>query len=345
MATIKDVSARAGVSIKTVSRVINNSPEVSEATRQRVQQIITELNYRPSALGKRLVSGRTSTVGVVIPHTAAYVFAHLYFNEVLRGIGEILHQHGLDLLLHLGRDDMAYSDLYRQHRVDGLILLAIPMDDTLHRDLLRSDIPCVFTCRVVERDNPTHWVDSDAAEGIERIVDHLVALGHTRIGMLAGPSTLLLALEQVRGYRQAIERHGLEVDPSLFAIGNFTFDAGRQLAQRILSADDRPTALICGDDMTAVGAIRGASDLGLAVPDDVSVTGFDDVVLAQYISPPLTTVRQNGYAKGRLAAESLIDVMKGDPGIPLQQILLATDLIVRGSTAAPAVRQGEVPMT
>jgi DNA-binding LacI/PurR family transcriptional regulator len=343
MATIKDVSARAGVSIKTVSRVVNNSAEVSEATRSHVQQIIAELNYRPSALGKRLVSGRTNTVGVVIPHTAAYVFAHLYFNEVLRGIGEVLHQHGLDLLLHLGRSDMAYSDLYRQHRVDGLILLAIPTDDTLHRDLLGSEIPCVFTCRVVEDNNPTHWVDSDAATGIELVVDHLVSLGHRRIGMLAGPANLTLAREQVRGFRRALDRHELTLDPGWVETGDFSFDAGRRLSKTMLASRLRPTALVCGDDMTAVGAVRGADDIGLRVPADVSVTGFDDVILARYITPPLTTVRQNGYEKGRRAAEILVSVVLGsERGSPRQE-LLPTELVVRESTAA-AMTDGALPI-
>jgi LacI family transcriptional regulator len=332
VATIKDVSVQAQVSIKTVSRVVNGSAEVSEATRQRVLQVISDLGYRPSLLAKSLVTGKTNTVGVVIPHTAAYVFAHLYFNQVLRGIGEVLEQHRLDLLLHLGRKDMNYAELYHQQRVDGLILLAIPLDDPLHHELLDGRVPAVFTCRVRENDNPTNWVDSDAAGGIEQVVDHLQSLGHREIGFLSGPDNLVLARLQREGFRHALRASGLQLNPEWVRIGEYSFESGRRLAIDVMGFDRRPTALVCGDDMTAVGAIRGVQSLGNQVPTDVSITGFDDVVLAGYTVPALTTVRQDGYQKGRIAAETLIEIMNGSGPDPPRQIVLATELIVRDSS-------------
>ena len=336
MATIKDVSARAGVSIKTVSRVVNGNAEVAPATRLRVQQAIHELDYRPSVLAKRLVSGKTSTVGVVIPHSAGYVFSHLYFNDVLRGVGEILGRHGLDLLLHLGRDDLPYAELFRQHRVDGLILLSIPVDDTLHHDLLDSEAPCVFTCRISVTDNPTHWVDADAETGMEQAVDHLVALGHRHIGFLAGPHNFVLARFQESGFRKAMKKHGLTVNDRWIQVGtdDYSFEAGQRMASELMSRHPRPTAVACRDDMTAIGAIRAIESLGLRVPGDVSIIGFDDVVLARYITPALTTVRQDGYQKGRVAASTLVEVMNGSIREHPRQVVLDTELIIRDSTGA-----------
>ncbi len=345
VATIKDVSLQAKVSIKTVSRVINGSAEVSEETRRRVLQVIGELEFRPSMLAKNLVTGKTNTVGVVIPHTANYVFAHLYFNEVLRGIGDVLEIHGFDVLLHLGRQDMQYSELYRQQRVDGLILLSIPVDDPLHLDLINSRAPCVFTCRVLEFDNPTHWVDCDGAAGIERAVTHLVSLGHRRIGFLSGPQNLVLGRLQMSGFRSSLSRHGLSGNEDWIRVGDYSFEAGQQLAIELMTSDERPTALICGDDMTAIGAIRGVESLGLSVPRAVSIVGFDDVILAKYTSPALTTVRQDGYQKGRIAAETLVEVMKGEIVDKPRQILLDTELVIRDSSGPAPEFSGELPMT
>lgn len=345
MATIKDVSIQAQVSIKTVSRVINGSAEVSEATRRRVLQIIGELDYRPSMLAKSLVTGKTNTVGVVIPHSANYVFDHLYFNKILRGIGEVLESNRLDLLLHMGRKDMPYAELYHQQRVDGLILLAIPLDDPLHLDLIDGRVPCVFTCRVREENNPTNWIDCDASEGIQQAVKHLVSLGHRDLGLISGPDNLILARSQLDGFRRALLRNDIPVVSRWIRSGDFSFESGRRLAVELMTAGPRPTALMCGDDMTAVGAIRGVEFLHLRVPEDVSIVGFDDVVLARYISPALTTVRQDGYQKGRVAAETLVEIMRGGLLNQPRQVMLNTQLIVRESSGPAPQTSAEAPMS
>ncbi|MGH2562446.1 MAG: LacI family DNA-binding transcriptional regulator [Thermomicrobiales bacterium] len=332
MATIKDVSKLAAVSIKTVSRVLNGSTEVAAETRERVQRVIAELDYQPNALAQRLVTGKTNTIGVVIPRSAAYVFSHLYFSEVLRGIGEVLGQHALDLLLHLSHDDTPYAELYRQQRVDGLILMSIPMDDPHLAGLIDGQVPCVFTCRVRAHDNPTHWVDADAAGGMVRSVEHLLALGHQRIAFLSGPPNLMLARLQEEGYRRALAQHGLTPREDLVAVGDYSFEAGQRLAQALMARPQPPTAFVCGDDMTALGTMRGVRELGHQIPEDVSIAGFDDVILAHYATPALTTVRQESYKKGQIAAQTLITVIAGSHAAGPCQIVLPTDLIIREST-------------
>ncbi len=344
MATIKDVSREAKVSIKTVSRVVNGSPEVAEETRTRVLNAIEMLEYRPSALGKRLVTGRANAIGVVIPRSADYVFAHLYFIEVLRGIGEVLGQHQLDLLLHLGRDDSEYAALAQQRRVDGLILLSIPVDDPLAVSLFGNDIPSVFTCRVTDGENPTNWVDCDPATGIEEAVQHLYERGHREIGFFQGPAGLMLPRLQLQALQAALMRRNLQLRKEWVFSGDYAFEAGSSHARELLDRSERPSALICSDDMIAVGAIGALARAGVRVPEDCSVIGFDDVLISRHLTPPLTSIRQDGFGKGRKAAEMLIELIRtGPPQQPIQAVL-PTTLVVRESTASPPMRRGGASM-
>jgi DNA-binding LacI/PurR family transcriptional regulator len=341
MVTIREVAERAGVSIKTVSRVVNNTAEVSPATRQRVQQVIAELGYQPSSLARSLVRGKSDTVGVVIPLSAHFIFSRLFFTEVLRGIAEVLSDHRLDLLIYLAQDETPYIQLYRQRRVDGLILMSVPVDDPNLAGLLEGEAPCVFTCRITEHENPSWWVDADFATGVEQAVDHLVSLGHTRIGLLAGPPNLVSVHLRVKGYCRALAKHGIPVPEDLILYDDFSSEVGRTLARKLMEHPRPPTALICGDDMMALGAIQGVREMGRRVPEDVSVVGFDDVILAAYATPPLTTIRQDGYEKGRIAADLLIELMsEASHGVP-RHVVLDTRLVVRHSTG-PAPRDSNL---
>jgi DNA-binding LacI/PurR family transcriptional regulator len=340
MATIKDVSRQARVSIKTVSRVINGSPEVAEATRQHVLATIEQLGYRPSALGQRLVTGKASAIGVVIPRTAGYVFGHQYFHEVLRGIGDVLGRNQLDLLLHLGRDDSDYALLVHRRKVDGLILLSIPLDDHRASSLIGGDVPAVFTCRATAGHNPTNWVDCDPATGIDEAVEHLVALGHREIGFLQGPTQLMLPRLQLDALRGSLRGHELELREEWVLSGDYSFEAGSAHARRLLELPERPSALLCSDDMIAIGAIGALAGAGTIVPRDCSVIGFDDVVIARYLTPPLTTIRQDAYGKGQRAAELLIDLIARGSKTEAVHETLPTRLMIRQSTAPPPARRG-----
>ena len=271
--------------------------------------------------------------GVIIPHSVEYIFAHPFFTEVLRGIAEVLANNNLNLLLHLARQDTPYAQLYNQRRVDGLIFMSVPTGDPNLERLLESQSPCVFTCRIVEENNPTHWVDADFAGGLEQAVEHLFSLGHQRMALLAGPRNLVSVQLRVKGYRQAVARNGLTVDEDYIHYANFSSEAGHDLALQLMTKPNPPTAILCGDDMMAFGAIQALKELGYRVPEDVSVVGFDDISLARFSTPPLTTIHQNMYRKGQIAAETLIRLMtKGIENSPFQQ-MLSTQLIIRDTTA------------
>lgn len=333
MTNIKQVAKVAGVSIKTVSRVINNNPEVAEETRQRVRQVIEDLDYRPNMLARGLVNGKANAVGVIIHHSAHEIFTYPVFSDALKGISKVLSDHRLDLLLHLAHGKAPYIDLYRQHRADGLILMSLPLNDPHLDGLIGSNAPFVSTCRLVEDDTATTWVEPDFFNGTIQIVDHLVALGHRRIGLLAGPADLGSARLRLKGFHQRMAEHSIPISESLIVYGDLFQETGRRLAEVLMRHNPPPTALICSDDMVALEAIQRLQELGYRVPDDVSVIGCDDAILARYATPALTTIRQDSYMKGYLAATRLIERMAGSPQTtPPTQTLLEMNLIVREST-------------
>lgn len=338
MATIKDVAKVSGVSIKTVSRVVNNQADVSPETRQKVQQAILALGYQPNTMARSLANGRTNTIGVIIPHSANYVFTHTFFTEVLRGIAEVLSIHNFNLLLHLAQRNAPYVNLHSQRQVDGLILMSIPIGDPNLEGLAASGIPYIGTCRIAEGDNSTRWVDADFAGGIEQAMDHLISLEHRRIALLTGPRSLVSVRLRERGYRNALKKHNLFLADEYILEGDFTSESGHALATQSMKLSVPPSALICGDDMMAFGAMQALKELNYRVPGDVSVIGFDDISLARFSSPPLTTIRQDTYQKGRIAAETLLSFIRGKNDAAPAQIMLDTSLVIRNSTAPAALQ-------
>lgn len=338
MATIKDVAKISGVSIKTVSRVVNNQTDVSPETRQKVQQAILELGYQPNTMARGLVNGRTNTIGVIIPHSADYIFTHPFFTEVLRGIAEVLSANNVNLLLHLAHGRTPYAHLYTQRQVDGLILMSIPLGDPNLEGLAASGAPCIGTCRIAENDHSIRWVDADFAGGVEQSMEHLISLGHRHIALLTGPKSLVSVRLREQGYRNSLKKNDLPLVDHYILEGSFTSESGNTLAFQAMKLPHPPSALICGDDMMAFGAIQALKELGYRVPEDVSVIGFDDVSLARFSSPPLTTIRQDTYQKGRIAAERLVSFIRGKNDSAPAQIMLDTSLVIRNSTA-PVKRQ------
>ena len=333
MVTIKDVAKMSGVSIKTVSRVVNNVAEVSPDTRIKVNQAISQLGYQPNTMARGLVKGRTNTVGVIIPHSAEYIFAHPFFTEVLRGIAEVLSAHDHNLLLYLAYDKVPYVRLYSQRQVDGLILMSIPVGDPNLRGIHNSGVPFVSTCRLSEDDHLANVVDADFADGVKQGMEHLISLGHRHIALLPGPMSLISVRLRRQGYQNALRIYGLPESNGDILEGDFSSESGHALAIKAMELPNPPTALVCGDDLIAFGAIQALKEMGYRVPEDVSVIGFDDINLARFSSPPLTTVRQDTYQKGRIAAETLLAMMLNKDKASPKQILLDTKLVIRNSTA------------
>jgi LacI family transcriptional regulator len=330
--TISDVARAAQVSKKTVSRVINNHPDVADTTRAHVQRVIDSMGYRPSMLARGLAQGKTNIVGVIIDETAQDVFSYPLYSETLRGIASVLDANNLDLLVRFSRDETAYVDLYLQRRVDGLILLSMPLNDRRLQALLDSGAPCVLTQRVSEQDVPSSWVDADFEGGGRAAAQHLVELGHRRIAFVISPTTKAYVHFLLRGYHAVLDQYHIAVPDDFVVTSEPYVSVSEDVIAAMLQRPDPPTAFACSDDMKAIQLIQLLQGLGCTVPGDISVIGCDDALIARYASPPLTTVRQDAYHRGHLAAAVLISRLTTGQKHPPSQELLPTQLIVRGST-------------
>ncbi|MBT2501282.1 LacI family DNA-binding transcriptional regulator [Curtobacterium sp. ISL-83] len=324
--TIADVARAAGVSIPTVSKVINNRDGVAAATMLRVQQVVDELGYETSLVARSLRSSRTGVVGILVPEFEPFS------TELLRGISRAASGTGYELLAYAGLVTGADQPGWERRslsRLSGtLIDGAIVVTPTTA--LSSSSIPVVA---IDPHTGPEGHatVDADNEGGARSAVEHLLALGHTRIAHVHGRADLASAQLREAGYRQALRDAGITVDERLVRAGGYQEDQSAEVARTLLAEPDRPTAVFAANDSSAVGVLRAAAELGLRVPEDLSVVGFDDVPQASMTTPPLTTVAQPLTELGGRAVAMLLTMLRGEP--TSAHVRLATTLRVRQSTA------------
>jgi len=337
MVTITDVAEAANVSKKTVSRVINNHPDVASATRVHVQRVIDRMGYRPSMLARGLAQGKANTVGVIIDESAQDVFGYPLYSETLRGISSALDAENLDMLVRFNREETLCTDLYQQRRVDGLILLSMQIDAPHLPALFASDIPYILTLRASVDNSTSNWVDVDFESGAQQAAAHLIAHGHRRIAFLTSSPNKYYVRALMDGYRATLQEYAIPVLEDLIVITQPYTSVSAETVARIMHSPERPTSFVCSDDLKAVQLLQIIQELGYHVPRDVSVVGCDDALVAQYANPPLTTIRQNAFYKGHLAAQNLFELMQNKQNQLPTQVLLPTELIVRGSTGPAPV--------
>lgn len=328
--TIYDVAKVAKVSIATVSKVINQTGSISEKTRNRVLKVMEDLNYKPSVVASALTGKRTNTVGLLIPD-----LANPFFAEIARSVEDRGHEAGFNLMICSTDNDpdkeSEYISLMRRKSVDGIILASGLISDTAVKQLIDHQIPVA----VIARDLPVLAVNAvlvDDFAGGYMAASHLLSLGHRRIGVVAEDLRLLSSQERVRGYRHALEEAGVAIDDGLVRVSDFTIEGGRRAALELLQLPDRPTALFACNDLLAIGAMRAAKELGLAIPEDLSVVGFDNTILAEIVDPGLTTVAQPIVNMGRQVVDLLIEEMQGEEK-PARRVVLLPRLVERNSTA------------
>jgi LacI family transcriptional regulator len=329
-ATITDVAREAGVSIKTVSRVFNREPHVRPETRDKVVAAAETLNYQPNRPARQLASNRHFVVGMVYdnPNSA-------YVTEVQDGSLQACRDHDYNLLIHPCRADSSglIDEVIGLHRqVDGLILLQ-PVSDIkgLCDLLLENRIPCA---RVSQRPFAgIPWISVGDSEAADAMTEYLYELGHRRIGFIIGHPDHGQSHERLAGYRNALQRHGVEVDERIVVQGYFDHESGYACARELLSVEPRLTAIFSSNDPMAMGVLSAAHEMGLDVPGELSVAGFDDSPFSRYAWPPLTTVRQPITELARLATEVLLQQVKGGEGEVEHR--LQAELVRRASTAGP----------
>ncbi len=327
--TIRDVAARAGVSHQTVSRVINNSHAVRPATRARVEQAIAELGYRPDALAQSMARGRSGYLACLSPNLTDYTFA-----SIIHAAETEAREHGYYLMSASAPDAGTFSELIRDlaesGRAEGIMVIN-PYADDRHQ-FLPTDFPTVFA-GARPRQEAADSVALDDVSVARQVTAHLLERGHRRIGMVTGPPGEDCTQDRTDGFYQAMKDTGLAVESSLILEGDWLAPSGYEAFRHFFALADPPTAVFAQNDQMAVGVLRAARDAGLLVPDELSVIGIDDIPLAAYFAPPLTTVRQDFAAIGRRAARLLIRAVQ-EPQADHEHLLLCGEIIVRRSTAA-----------
>ena len=331
---IRAVAALAKVSIATVSRTINGAPVVSERLKKRVWQAIEQLNYFPNTHARTLVSGRSRLLGIIVEN-----ITNPFFPELIQSFEEVAVAHGYEILVSSSNSDPAIlTTCVRrmiERKVDGVAVLTFGEEEPVLDQLMHHDIPMVLAEFRLE-DPKTSTILLDYTTGIHAAVKHLVELGHTKIGFLAGPHKLHSAITRENDFRTAMQAEGLPIQTKWIIECDHTLKGGVAGFARLQGLASHPTAILCSNDMTAIGVLRAAYMEGLRVPQDLSLIGLDDIDFAEFTLPPLTTIRLSRADLAHAAFEALRQQAE-EPENPKMQreFLVSTSLVVRGSTAAP----------
>lgn len=330
MPNIVDVALRARVSIATVSRVVNKSlHKVNRETRERVLAAISELDYRPNALAKGLLMKKTMTIGIIIPD-----ISNPYYAEIVRGIQDVADREGYAVTLHNTdrRQEGIIRCIYllREKAADGIIFSGGIIDGRETLSALKELREKVVVIGRHDVDFPALLVDN--LGGTTQAVRHLIDVGHSRIGYIGGPDGSTTALDRLTGFREAVTGSGLSYAPRLVKKGAWNPESGYLLGTQLLKAGRRPTAIVAANDQMAFGAVKAAKELGLMIPEDLAVVGFDNIPLSSYFNPPLTTVEIPMHGLGEAAMGVLLHLISKEPVERTR--MFKTTLLVRGSTVS-----------
>jgi LacI family transcriptional regulator len=341
---IRTVAALAKVSIATVSRTINGSPLVSERLSKRVWQAIKQLNYFPNSHARTLVSGRSRLLGIIVEN-----ITNPFFPELIQSFEEIAVAHGYEILVSSSNSDpvvlTACIRRMLERKVDGVAVMTFGEEEPVLDQLVFQNVPIVLA--EFQLDDPkASTILLDYSTGIHAAVDHLVKLGHSKIAFLAGPHKLHSAITRENDFRSAIQAAGLAIQKKWIIECDHTLKGGVAGYNQLQALASRPTAIVCSNDMTAIGVLRAAYMEGLHVPHDLSVIGLDDIDFAEFTLPPLTTIRLSRVDLARAAFEALHQQAEDPTASNLQrEFLVSTSLVVRGSTATPAApRDKSIPV-
>ena len=335
MATIRDVARQAGVSVATVSRVLNNNPKVKPHLQTRVEQAMQDLDYQPSALAQGMRSQTAQVIGLILPD-----IGNPFFTSLARAIEDAAHENRYGLLLCNSDEDpekeQIYAEIMLAQRVAGVILVPASMD--LCEPLQTRDIPLVCVARPIP-ECPVDTVLLDCESGSRMVTEHIIELGHRRIGLIVGLWDSIVSQERFQGYKRALEDAGIPFDPDLVHYGGLTEEGGYQKALEILKPETRPTALFVTNNDMALGALRAIQAKGIQVPNDLSVASFGDMPCFSLFRPSLTVIQQPVYELGREAANLLLRRIRGEAPPSHVLMRLAPMLVVGESTAPPPAVQ------
>lgn len=332
--TIRDVAKRLNLSITTVSRALDGYDDVSEKTRQRVIQVANEMGYTPSRNARQLRRKRTDTLGYIAP-TSQPRFSDPFFSEFIAGLGDEAGAQNFDLLITLAPPEheaerIAYQRLVQGRRVDGIVLSRMRQDDWRVNYLHESRLPFVSFGRTnASIEYP--YIGVDGVGGVRRLIAHLVEQGHRNIAFISAPSNLTLQINRFRGYQEGLAEAGLIFDERYVKEGDLTRNGGYLAAKKLLDLKPAPTAIIGANDLTAIGVLRAAREMGITVGRELAVAGFDGIEDAEHTTPPLTTLNQPVYDCARRLVRMLTALINNQT-LDEPHVLLQPELIIRDST-------------
>lgn len=331
MATnIRDVAKAAGVSVATVSKVLNGYTTVNEKTKERVLQFVKEMQFHPNSAARSLVGRRSMTIGIFLTTG----LAHPFFTQILSGMERALKSMGYDLI-YLAQlswnKEYSFVRHCQSRNVEGVVVFGFQHDEMSFVELIESGIPTLFIDLDV-REGRAGYISSDNHKGVQGAVRYLSGLNHRKISFLSGTKSSYVCQHRLEGYRAGLADEGIPYREDYVVEGDFTREKGYQVMNELLALPEPPTSVICCSDMSAVGAMEAILDAGLSVPGDISVIGFDDIEIASNVRPALTTVRQDMITIGRRSIE-LLDELINDEELQPPEAIVPTELVIRDSCA------------
>ncbi|OAB45361.1 LacI family DNA-binding transcriptional regulator [Paenibacillus glacialis] len=341
--TIKDVAKKAGVSPSTVSRVLSNHPRISRETSRKVKIILDEMGYHPNIMAQSLVSKTTNSICVILPKSAEELFLNSFFMELVRGIVTQANRSGYDVVLSSGGSEQEEIDvvsrLINGKRVDGAILLYSRKDDPVVEFLHSNNHPFVLIGRS-DKYPDLLSVDNDNVQAAYDATKHMISFGHKRIGFVSGPPNHVVSIDRLKGYQRALEESGLEMRKDWIVEGEFLQESGYRAMSFFMSLPERPTALVVVDDLVSFGVLRGLHELGFKVPDDLSIVSFNNISIAEFSNPPISSIDIGIYNLGYTASQALIQSIQHQGETQFQKRhIIPHRLVIRESSILPVVDQ------
>ena len=336
MITIKDISKESGFSVTTVSKALNDYPDISSKTKKKILDLCDEMGYVPNLSARSLISKKSYTLGIIYEETTGVGFQHPLFSTILKSFKDEVEKEGYDLLF-ISKNIMKGNDSYLQHtkrkQVEGVLVLCAEYDSEKMREMYQSNIPQV----VVDFDyEDVLTVTSDNYSGVEKAIDYLYSLGHRKIAHICGGRKTYVGGQRIEQYEKSLKKLNLQFREDYVVEGpEFSREQGYRAMEKLISLDDRPTAVFCSSDMLAIGAIKAINDANLSVPEDFSIVGFDGTELGQLITPRLTSVKQDANQMGIIAAKNILEMININKKMKMgQSIWIDCNLMIGDSTRA-----------
>jgi DNA-binding LacI/PurR family transcriptional regulator len=332
--TIKDVAKLANVNPSTVSRVIANSPRISEKTKRSVREAMDTLGYYPNYHARSLVNQSTQTIGIVMPSSSGEIFQNPFFPQVIRGISKEAHayHYGIYMTTGITKEEIHEEvlSMVNGRRVDGFILLYSRIGDELVDLLLKLNFPFVIIGKPYVNEKDIIHVDNDNILAAKQATQYLINLGHKKCAFIGGSSELVVTTDRLTGYKQALSEAGIPLRNDYVVHHDFQQEGGRQASHELMSISDPPTGLIVADDIMALGIISSLTEMSIKVPEDISIISFNNLLISEYCSPTITSVDINIFQLGSKATESLFRLMQED-NLPTNRFIIPHTIIERTS--------------